>query len=123
MENNGLPDCAGIDYIFHECALNQYVNVKYNNEHHNLHINGNISTSNKSSVSTLTAPSVSSTNDEGCSLFSTLHEKIKYSDLSKTQSRAVRYASDVMKSQIKLLANKTWHSVIIEYFLEDKDTK
>ena len=28
-----------------------------------------------------------------------------------------------MKSQIKLLAGKTFHSVILEYFLKYKDTK
>ena len=32
-------------------------------------------------------------------------------------------ASDVMKSQIKLLANKTWHSFKMEYLLKDKYTK
>ena len=26
-----------------------------------------------------------------------------------------------MKTQIKILAKKTWHSVIIEYFMKDKD--
>ena len=28
-----------------------------------------------------------------------------------------------MKSQIKLLSNKTWHSFILEYVLKDNDTK
>ena len=51
----------------------------------------------------MTSPSVTSTNDEGCSQFSPIHENIKYSDLSKTKSRSVRRSSDVMKSHIKLL--------------------
>ena len=38
-----------------------------------------------------------------CSLFSPIHKKNKYSDLSKTQSRYGRRASDVMKSQKTLL--------------------
>ena len=82
-------------------APNQYVNKDLNNGHHNLHINGNISTPNKSSVSALTSPHVTSINKEGFSLFIPIHTKIKYSDLSKTQSRAFMCASDVMKSQKK----------------------
>ena len=31
--------------------------------------------------------------------------------------------SDVMQSQIKLLANKTWNSIILEYLFKDKDMK
>ena len=65
-ENNGLPDGVGIDDMLPASALNQYVNMEYNNEHNNLHRNGNISKSNNSSVSTLTTPSVTSTNDKGC---------------------------------------------------------
>ena len=42
MENNVLPDGVGIDDILPVSALNQYVNMGYNNEHHNLQINGNI---------------------------------------------------------------------------------
>ena len=61
------------------------------------------------------SPSATSTNYKGCSLFITIQNKTKYSDLSKTQSRAVRRASDVIKLQIKLVANKTWYSVILEY--------
>ena len=45
---------------------------------------------------------------------------LRYPDLSKSLPRDVRRASDVMKSQIKLLANKTWHYVTLEYFLNDK---
>ena len=33
-----------------------------------------------------------------------MHENIQYSDLTDTQSIAVRRARDIMKSQIKLLA-------------------
>ena len=70
--------------------------MEYNNEHHNVHSNGKISTSNNSSVSALTLPSVTSKNFEGCSLFNLIHENIKYSDLSTTKSRYVRRESDVM---------------------------
>ena len=64
-----------------------------------------------------------SKNDKGCSLFSPIQENIKYSDWSKTQSTAVKRARDVMKSQIKLVSNKTWNSVILGYLLKDKYTK
>ena len=66
-ENNGLPDGVGIDDMLPASALNQYVNMEYNYEHHNLQINGNISTSKNLSLSTFTSPSVTSTNGEGCS--------------------------------------------------------
>ena len=68
-------------------------------------MNGKISTSNNSSVSILTSPSVTSTNGEGCSLFIPIHEKIKYSYLSKTQAIYVGREIDVMNPQIKLLAH------------------
>ena len=61
-ENNGLPCGVDINDMLPESLLNQYVNMEYNNEHNNLHINGKISTSNNSSVSTLTSPFVTSTN-------------------------------------------------------------
>ena len=122
-ENNGLPDDVDIDYMLPSSALNQHVNMEYNNEHRNLHTNGNISTSNSSSVSKFTSPSITSTNDKRCSLFIPIHKKIKYSDLSKSQSISARRASDVMKSQIELLAEKTWHYFILEYVLKDKYTK
>ena len=79
--NNGLPDGLEIDDISPTSALNQYVNMEYSNVHHNLQINGNISTSKISSVSTLTSPSVTSTNYKWCSLLLTTHNKIKYSYL------------------------------------------
>ena len=47
----------------------------------------------------------------------TIHEKIKYSHLSKTQAISVSCASDTMKIQIKLLSHKTCNYVILEYFL------
>ena len=75
-----------------------------------------------SSVSTWTSASFTPTNDEGRSLFSPIHENIKSSGISQTQSRYVRYASDAMKSQIKSLAKK-WYSDILGYLLKDKDTK
>ena len=71
----------------------------------------------------MTSPSITSINDEGCPLFSPKHKKIKYSDLYKTQPRAVRRESDLMKSQIKLSSNQTYHSVILEYLLKDKAMK
>ena len=74
-------------------TMNQYANMEYNNKHNNLLINGNITTSNDSLVSTLILPSIKSINDEKCSLFSTIHDNIHYSDLSKIQSRAVMRAS------------------------------
>ena len=52
-----------------------------------------------------------------------MHKKIKYSYLSKNQSRYVCRASGVMKKQIKLLAHKTWNSVILGYLLKDKSMK
>ena len=122
-KNNGLPDVVDIDDMSPASALNQYCNMEYNNVYHNFQSNGNIYTSKRSSVSTLTSPSVTSTNYKGCSLFIPIHKQIKYSDLSKTQSRAVRRASYVMNSHIKLVANKTWYYVILEYFLKFKDMK
>ena len=119
--NNGLPDGVDIDDTSPISALNQYVNMEYNNEHHNTQRKFNISTSNNSSVSTLTSTSVISTNYKGCSLFRLIHDKIKYYDSPKAQSRYVRSVSDVIKSQIKLLANKTCYSVILEYLLKYKD--
>ena len=80
MENNGLPDVVDIEVMLAASTLNQYTNMEYNNEHNNLLRNGNSSTSNNSSVSTLTSPSVKSKNDEGCSLFSPIHENIQYPD-------------------------------------------
>ena len=68
----------------------------------------------------MNSPSITLTNKEGCSLFSPIHKNINYSDLSKTQPRAVRRASDAMKSHIKLLANKIWNSVILDYLFKDK---
>ena len=42
MEDNGLPDGVGIDVMLPASALNQYINMEYNNEHNKLLINGNI---------------------------------------------------------------------------------
>ena len=56
--------------------------MEYNIKHHNLQSNGNILTPNNSPVTTVTSTSVKSTNEEGCSLFSPIHKKIKYSDQS-----------------------------------------
>ena len=49
------------------------------------------------------------------SLQNIIHEKIKFSDYSKTQARAVRHASDEMNKKIKLLFHKTWNSFIPEF--------
>ena len=59
-------------------APNQYANMEYNNEHHNLHSNGKILALKIYSISALNSPSVISTNDKGSSLFSPIHEKNKY---------------------------------------------
>ena len=93
--------------------LHQYVNIEYNNGYHYPFMNSKMLTSKHSSVSTLTSPSVTSKNDEVCSLQNPIHEKIKYSYLSKTQSRYVRRLSYVMKTHIKLIYHKTWHFVIL----------
>ena len=80
MGKNGLPYAVGIEIMLHISALNQYANMEYNNEHHKLLINGNISSSNNSSVSAFNSPSFTSTSDKWCSLFSLIHEKINYFD-------------------------------------------
>ena len=36
MENSELPDGVGIDFMLPTSALNQYANMEYNNEHHNI---------------------------------------------------------------------------------------
>ena len=86
-------------------------------------MNGKMSTSNNTSISTLTSTYVNSTNDKVCSLQSPIHENIKYSKLSKIQARAVRHASDAMKTHVKLLSHKTWNYSILEYVLKDKSMK
>ena len=48
MEIIGLPDGVGIDNMLPASAVNQYLNIEYNNGNHNLQINGYISTSNYS---------------------------------------------------------------------------
>ena len=73
--------------MLYASTLHQYSNMEFNNESHPPLINGIISPSNNSSVSTLTSPSDNSKNDEVCSLQNTIYGKIKYSYLSKTQSR------------------------------------
>ena len=42
--DNGLQDGVDIYYMLPVSAPNQYVDMEYNNEHHNLQSNGNIST-------------------------------------------------------------------------------
>ena len=112
MENNWLKDGVCIDFVLHVYIINKYANMEYNNGHHKLFMNGNILTSNNSSISALTSDSVTSTNDKGCSLFSQIHESIKYLYYSKIQLRAVRSAIDAMQSHIKLLAHK--HGILSE---------
>ena len=68
-------------------------------------------------------PSVTSINDEVCYLQNPIREKINYSSLSKTLAMAVHCASYIIKTQIKLLSNKTWNSMILEYFLKIKSMK
>ena len=79
---NGSPDGGYIDDILPASAPNKYFNMEYNIKHHNLQSNGNILTPNNSPVTTVTSTSVKSTNEEGCSLFSPIHKKIKYLDQS-----------------------------------------
>ena len=43
--------------------------------------------------------------------------------MSKTQARVVGRTSALMRTQAKLFFNKTWHSVILEYFLKYKSMK
>ena len=47
-ENNALPDGIDLDYIAPASALNQYVNMEYNNENNKLLSNNKISTSKNS---------------------------------------------------------------------------
>ena len=109
--------------MLHVSTINQYANMEYSKDYHKFLRNNNISTSNKSSVSTFNFPSVTAPNDDGCSLFILIYEKIQYSNFSKTQSIYVRRESNVMNSHIKLLARKKWRSIILEYLLKDKDMK
>ena len=69
-------------------------------------MNGKISTSKNSSVSTLTSNSVNSINYQVYSILNLIHERIKYSYLSKTQTIAVSCGSDLMNKNIKLLSRK-----------------
>ena len=71
----------------------------------------------------MTSPYVTSINDELCLLQNPIHEKIKYSYLSKTKYGYVHSSSSVIKTQIKLLEHITWNSVILEIFLKDKPMK
>ena len=43
--------------------------------------------------------------------------------MSKTQARAVCRAIDVMQKHVKLWPHKTWHLVILEFFLKYKAMK
>ena len=86
-------------------------------------MNGKISTSNNSSFFTLTSSSVTSKHYKLCSLQIPIHDKIKYSYLSKTQANDVSNPSYIMETRIKLLAHRTWHYVILEYLPENKSMK
>ena len=66
----------------------------------------------------MTSLSVTSRNDEVCSLQDTIHENINYSDLSRTQARALYCEIDSMKTWIKFISH-----VILEYFHKYKATK
>ena len=80
MEDTGLQDGVDIDVMIPASTLHQYANMEYNNDSHFPFMNGKRSTSNNSSVSTLTPPSVTSIKDEVFSLQNPIHEKIKYLD-------------------------------------------
>ena len=81
-------DGVDIDFMVPASTLNKYVNMECNNDYHTPLMAFKMSTL-KSSVSTLTLPYVTSRNDELFSSQNPIHEKIKYSYLSKTQERAV----------------------------------
>ena len=53
LENIEWPDFVGMDDMSPSYTLNQYFNMKYNNVHHKLKINGHILTPKNSSLSTL----------------------------------------------------------------------
>ena len=67
MENNELQYGVDMYVVLPVSTHNKYANMEYNSEHHNIFINGKIPTSNNSTVSTLTSPNITSTNDKGCS--------------------------------------------------------
>ena len=71
----------------------------------------------------MTPPSITLINYEVCSLQNTINKNINYSYWSKTQARVVHISSEVMKKQVKLLAHKTWHPMILEEILKDKSMK
>ena len=60
-----------------------------------------------SSVSTVTSTYSTLRKEEICSIQNPIHEKIKYSYLSKSQTRAACRENDVTKTQMKLLFHKT----------------
>ena len=80
-------------------------------------MDGKSSTSKNSSISTLTYPYSNSTNEKVYSLQGPIHDNIKHPEWSKSQSRAVMRARDIMKTPMKVWAHKTWHFVILEYSL------
>ena len=97
-----------------ESTLHQYANMECNNEYNSPFTNDKIPPSNNSSVLTLASTSVTSINDEVYSSQNPIHQKINYSDLSKTWVRSVCRASDAMDTQVKLLAKKALNDVIPE---------
>ena len=68
MESTGLHYGVDFDFMLPASTLHQYSNMEYNDEYNYLFINGTISTSNNSSVSTLMSPSVTSINEKVCLL-------------------------------------------------------
>ena len=60
MEDNVIKDCVVIDVMLPAYTLHQYANMEWNNWYYSPFINGKISTSNNSSVSTLASPYVTS---------------------------------------------------------------
>ena len=89
MEYTGFQDGVDIDVILTSSTLHKYASTEFNNYYHPPLTDSKISTSKNYSISTLTSPSVTSINDEVCSLQNPVHENIKYSDFYKTQARAV----------------------------------
>ena len=123
MKETGFQYGVDTDAMLSISTIHQYTNMEFNNAYHPPLMDVKMARSNSSSVSTLTSTSVTSKNDEVFSLQNPIHDQINYSYLSKSQSRYVCRAIDVMKTQVKLLVRKRLHPLILAYFLKDKSIK
>ena len=77
-EDTGLKYGFDIDIMLPEYTINQYTNMECNNCSRYPLMNGKMSPSNNQPVSTFITPSVTSINDEVCSLQNPIQEKINY---------------------------------------------